>query len=88
MIHTNRYTVDVYGPGVGVKSSTPGGNYEEMDGTSMASPHVCGLGAVVMGSEGLEPGKVCDRLKEMAISAIKSAPSGTTDKLINNGAEE
>jgi subtilisin len=36
------------GPGVGVKSSVPGGGYDVWDGTSMATPHVAGVMAVML----------------------------------------
>jgi subtilisin family serine protease len=34
---------DVSAPGVGVKSATPGGEYQRKAGTSMAAPHVAGV---------------------------------------------
>jgi len=40
--------VDYAGIGVGVLSFKPDGNYQRFDGTSMASPHVCGLIAALM----------------------------------------
>jgi hypothetical protein len=38
---------DIAGPGVNVRSSVPGGGYSEYSGTSMASPHVNGVVALM-----------------------------------------
>ena len=42
--------VDVCAPGVNVLSTTKGGGYGNMSGTSMACPHVAGTAAVVWGA--------------------------------------
>ena len=39
---------DISAPGVYVRSSVPGGDYEAADGTSMASPHVTGGAAILL----------------------------------------
>jgi subtilisin family serine protease len=40
--------VDVFAPGVDIYSTAPGGGYKKQDGTSMASPVVAGVAALLM----------------------------------------
>lgn len=40
--------VDIFAPGFMINSTTPGSNYEEFDGTSMAAPVVSGVAAVLL----------------------------------------
>ena len=42
-----RYTVDVFAPGMKINSTIPESKYKEEDGTSMASPVVAGLAALI-----------------------------------------
>jgi subtilisin len=40
--------VSVAGPGVAIVSTVPGGGYASWDGTSMATPHITGMGALLL----------------------------------------
>jgi len=42
-----KYSVDVFAPGVQINSTIPGSKYKEEEGTSMASPVVAGLAALI-----------------------------------------
>lgn len=41
-------SVDVAAPGVAIYSTTPGNKYKNLDGTSMATPHVSGVAGLIL----------------------------------------
>ncbi|KAF5988209.1 putative alkaline protease (oryzin) [Fusarium bulbicola] len=83
--------VDVYAPGVnvlsvGIKSTT---DTATLSGTSMASPHVAGLAAYLMGFQKLDgPAQVASLVKSLAGQTgakVKNNVQGTTSNIANNG---
>ncbi|UZP46083.1 hypothetical protein NXS19_013895 [Fusarium pseudograminearum] len=83
--------VDIYAPGVdvlsvGIKSNT---DTATLSGTSMASPHVAGLAAYLMGFQKLDgPAQVASLIKSLATESgakVRNNVRGTTDGIANNG---
>ncbi|KAF4992655.1 hypothetical protein FGRMN_7056 [Fusarium graminum] len=77
--------VDILAPGTDILSTWPGGKTNTISGTSMASPHIAGLAAYFLGlgekAEGL-----CDYIVSASIDGVvANVPSGTVNKLANNG---
>ncbi|KAF3480152.1 Subtilisin-like protease 11 [Arthroderma uncinatum] len=77
--------VDIYAPGQGITSATPNNSTGVMSGTSMAAPHVGGVGATLMASKGIAPAAVCAELVKMASGPVQNPGSNTTNKLLYNG---
>lgn len=76
--------VDVLAPGSNITSTWIGGQKKTISGTSMASPHVAGLGAYFLGT-GEKVEGLCDVLAKNALKDVVSGvPSGTANLLINN----
>jgi subtilisin family serine protease len=68
-------TPNVAAPGQGVTSSVPGGGYQRMDGTSMASPHVTGAVAVLLSKfPQATHQQIVDALTKTAVDIDKPGP--------------
>lgn len=65
---------DLVAPGVGVLSCVPGDRYAVMDGTSMATPHVAGLAALLLQAR---PEASVDELEQAIFDSCKR-PAGIT----------
>jgi subtilisin family serine protease len=64
-------SVDLAAPGVGILSTVIGGQYAQMSGTSMATPHVSGAAALAL-STGYQP---VAALKATLLAAVDPLPS-------------
>lgn len=77
--------VDIYAPGEEIMAATIGGNsnYTKKSGTSMASPHVAGIAAIIRGKNpGLSPSSVASQVKSLAtIGFLSNLPSGSENLL-------
>jgi subtilisin family serine protease len=80
-------SVEGYAPGVDIVSTVPGGGTETMSGTSMASPHVAGVGALFLqANPDAKPADVISGLQGQASKGvIQSAPDGTITDLLQIG---
>ncbi|KAI1435525.1 peptidase S8/S53 domain-containing protein [Xylaria sp. CBS 124048] len=78
--------VDVLAPGTDIESTWIGGTTNIISGTSMASPHVAGIGAYFLGLGASPVEDLCDYIASQAEEgAISGVPSGTINAIINNG---
>jgi subtilisin family serine protease len=77
-------TVEGYAPGVEITSTVPGGGTESMDGTSMASPHIAGAGALYLQEhKDAKPADVIKGLQESAAKGvIQGAPKDTIADIV------
>jgi subtilisin family serine protease len=78
--------LDVFAPGVDVKSAWIGSKdaTNTISGTSMATPHVAGLAAYLIGLGGLSsPADVADKIKSIGVSGVND-PKGSIDLIAYN----
>jgi subtilisin family serine protease len=77
--------LDIFGPGSSITSTKNGGGTTQMSGTSMATPHVAGVSALVLtANPGYTPAQVRDALVNNAVDGVlKNVGSGSPNKLLN-----
>ena len=68
---------DLVAPGVDIISARPGGGYHSMDGTSMATPHLAGLAALLLEAK---PDATVDELERALIQSATLEPSWAPDR--------
>ena len=67
----------IVGPGVDVISAMVGGGYQSMDGTSMATPHISGLAALLMQAV---PGASIDQVEQAIIASCARRPTSCPER--------
>lgn len=81
--------LDLFAPGSGITSAWINGNTatSTIDGTSMASPHVAGAAALVLGaSPAATPAQVTDALiGDVTLGAVSGAGTGSPNALLYTG---
>jgi len=73
----NPLVPDLIAPGVNVISAKPGGGYQFMDGTSMATPHVAGLAALLRGAK---PDATVDQIEAAIFGSCAPVPAGASNR--------
>lgn len=74
-------TVDLAAPGVDVLSTLPGNSYGQLSGTSMATPHVSGVCALI---RAVNPNIPVAQMKNVLLSSVDVKPS-LTGRMVSNG---
>jgi hypothetical protein len=72
---------DLVGPGVDIISAKPGGGFQSMDGTSMATPHLAGLAALLFQAK---PSATPDEVEQAIYDSCHGGP-GLPKERANRG---
>jgi len=79
--------LNIFAPGSGIKSAWVNGGYLTISGTSMASPHICGVTALYLGeNNNLSPIEVETKLLKSAVeNKVTNPGGGSVNKLLQIG---
>lgn len=72
---------DIVAPGVDIISAKPGGGFQSMDGSSMATPHVAGLAALLFSAR---PAATVDQIEAAIYASCQRGP-GLPQEQANRG---
>jgi len=73
--------IRMYAPGVDIVSAAPGGGTDTKSGTSMASPHVCGIAALFLGDR--QYTKITDLHRDLVARATPGVVKGVRNDTVN-----
>jgi subtilisin family serine protease len=76
--------VEAYAPGVAIRSAWLNSTTRTISGTSMATPHVTGVGALYKGANGDASSATVSSfiINNATLNAIRSNPAGTPNRLL------